>query len=94
MVEGLMTALKIAIRLAFGVIAVMFFTTLYFTTFSTIQIALQQSIISDLFALFQIWLPFNLSTITLWMFGIVTVIIGYRMAIKAIDFIKDIIGFA
>ena len=94
MVEGAISLFKLVLRLAIVIISFTLFTGLYLSTFASVMIVLQQSIINDLFALLQIWLPFNLSTVTLWIFGIVTMFIAYRMSIKAIEFMKDVTGIA
>lgn len=90
MIEASLTLLKMALRLSVVFVSATLFLTLYLMTFSSLMLATQATIIADLFALLQIWLPFNLSTITLWLLGLATAYISYLLAQKAVEFIRDI----
>lgn len=92
MIEGSLTLLRMALRLTVVFVSITLFLTVYLMTFSSIKIALQATIIADLFALLQIWLPFNLSTITLWLIGLATAYLGYLLSQKAVEFMRDVTG--
>lgn len=59
---------------------------------SLVGITINQSVLGDLFALIQMWLPFNLNSI-LWWFTTATVIyITYRISIFALTWMQRFIG--
>lgn len=68
------------------------FIILWNFALSVVQITINQSVIGDLFALVQVWLPFNLSSVFTWFTTVVIIYITYRVSIFALEWIHRFIG--
>lgn len=58
---------------------------------SGVIVALNQSVVNDLLILTQIWLPFNIAPIFLWLGTAVTMYLSYRVSIVALNLTKSIV---
>lgn len=92
MTEGVISVLRWAIRIAFVTAAVFAFIVILNFAVSFTYVSLNGNIISDIFAMMQMWLPFNLNTILLWLTTAVTAYFTYKMTIAAIIWLERLIG--
>lgn len=90
--QGIVMVLKVAVRLMFGFTAVVAFVAVVSTIISQLYIAVSTSVISDLIALVQIWLPFNLVPVLTWVLAVSLLYVNYRLALYALGFVRGIIG--
>ena len=65
------------------------FSALMFFILSGLVIVLSASVISDIFAIIQIWLPFNLVPVMLWLFTIASLYLTYKVARFAFDYVRQ-----
>lgn len=54
-----------------------------------LYIGINKSVLMDVVVLIQMWLPFNLGTIIVWLFAIATAYFGYIMAVKTLNIINS-----
>lgn len=59
---------------------------------SGVIVALNQSVINDLIVIVQVWLPFNIAPIFLWLGTSVTMYLTYRVSIVALNLTKTIVN--
>ncbi len=59
---------------------------------SYMVIGLNQSVLGDIFAIIQIWLPFNLNILLTWLALTSTAYFAYRLALMAYNLLNSLIG--
>lgn len=67
------------------------FVTLFALVISGIMVALNYGVIEDLLSLVQMWAPFNLDPILLWLGTAVTFYMTYRVAMNSYIMIKSVV---
>lgn len=55
-------------------------------------IGFNTSVLADIFALIQIWLPFNLNILLVWLGVIATAYFAYRLSLMAYNMVNAYIG--
>lgn len=81
-------ALKMAVKFAFITGALLSFIAVFLMMVSMIGVTLNIGILSDLFTIVQIWLPFNLGIMLAWVVAGVVVYFTYRLSIIALNYIR------
>jgi uncharacterized paraquat-inducible protein A len=85
------TALRLLIisaKVAFISISVFAFIAVMTLLLSAIFIAINYSVLGDIHSLIQMWLPFNLGVIVLWIFTASASYLTYRLSLVAISYIN------
>lgn len=57
-----------------------------------VYVTLDQTVLLDLFAFLQLWLPFDLNIIFIWFTTVGLLYVLYRMTIWAFNFINSVTG--
>lgn len=61
-------------------------------TFSAFVVGLNLPVLSDIFGLVQLYLPFNLNVVLLWLTTASVAYIGYRLAVLAFSLVDDFVS--
>lgn len=92
MTETVLDLIKIGVRFTIVLTGIFAFIVIVTLATSYVTIATNGGVISDLFAIIQIWLPFNLSALITWVITATTAFIAYRLTIYTINYISAITG--
>lgn len=70
----------------------MVFAFIVFLNFalSLTLVGLNSNVLTDLFALVQMWLPFNLNVLLTWLFTVTSLYFVYRLANVGLAFINEL----
>lgn len=90
--EILIAVLKWSIRIAFVLSGIFAFIIILNLSISLIFVTLNQSVLGDLFAIIQLWLPFNLNVLLAWLLAASTAYISYKLAVMSISWVNRVIG--
>lgn len=91
--EGVIVSpIKWGIRFTFVMSMVVLFIVLLNIMISFVGVALNGSVLLDLLYLVQMWLPFNLNPLLVWLSTAVTAFIAYRLSIFAYNFINGLLA--
>jgi len=74
--------INLVVKVGFWASIIFTFVPLLTLIISGVLIALDGSVITDLYYMLQIWLPFNLNVILLWTFALVLAFSIYWLAVK------------
>lgn len=92
MINGITTiaveATKWAFRLGFIAAGIAATVILLNFAFGLVFVALNGNVLSDLFALVQLWLPFNLNSILSWLIVAVVFYVVYRLSVIAVNYVS------
>lgn len=61
-------------------------------TYSLLAVTVNNSMLGDLLALMQLWLPFNLSVMTGWAFTVVTIYLYFRAMLFVTRSVSEFFG--
>jgi len=86
--ETAVAIVKWVVRFSIIITLVFAFIVLFNFIYSLIGVTVNQSVIGDLMALVQTWLPFDLDVIFAWLLTATTLYIGYRLVIFAVSFLN------
>lgn len=86
--------LKWAIRLTFVAGGAFALAAILIYASSLILVSLNAGVLADLFAIIQIWLPFNLNVMLTWLMIATTLLILYKLAVMAITWINRFVGIS
>lgn len=90
--QSIIMILKFAFRTSFVVGAVVAFLAVFGLGVSTLAVALNAGILADLIALAQIWLPFNLVPILVWLVTVGLAYLYYRLLLMALFFVQHVLN--
>jgi len=79
------------IRIGFISAAVIAFTVFLNYIFQLLLVTLNGNVLTDIFAMIQVWLPFDLNVILLWFTTAVVLYVGYLLTIQAFKFLDMLI---
>jgi len=79
------------IRLGFVAAAILAFTVMLNYIFELLLVTLNGNVLTDIFAMIQVWLPFDLNVILLWFTTAVVFYVGYLLTVQAFKFIDMLI---
>lgn len=82
---------KMIFRFGFVMASVVGLVAMIGIAISFILVGLNYSVLADLFALVQMWLPFNLAVILGWLTVASVAYIAYRLSVVALAFIDKLI---
>lgn len=85
------TIFKSLTKLAAIVTVLLGFVTLFTLLVSGVRVLLNKTVIEDMLLLVQMWLPFNIDPIFLWLGFSVSMYITYRVALIAYSMINSVI---
>lgn len=60
--------------------------------FSFVAVSLNASVIGDLLALIQMWLPFNLGPLMAWLVTASVLYVAYRLSVVAVNYMSRFIS--
>lgn len=83
--------LRWALRIGILTTSIFAFIVVLNLASSLLFVTLNQNALSDIFALIQIWLPFNLTVILSWFTTATLAYIVYRLSRVAFNFIDDLV---
>lgn len=86
------TMLKWSIRLSFVFAAVLVFIFIINFQVSLMTVAFNDSVLTDILALIQVWLPFNYYILAGWLVTGVTIFLLYRATMLAVTWLNRLIG--
>lgn len=86
------TIFKLTIKFGFFVGVVASFVILLNLAMSMVFVTLNGNVLSDLFGLVQIGLPFNLSALLGWLTTILVLYVTYRLALYAMSLLDVYMG--
>lgn len=89
--DVLFRILNITIKVGFWASTIVVFVILLTLILSGVVISLNNSIVIDLFYITQLWLPFNLNVIFVWISTLVVAYFAYRVALWAFVFIGELL---
>ena len=89
---ALIQPLKWGLRLSFVLSMVLLFIVILNIIISFVTITLNGGVLLDLLYLIQVWLPFNLNPLLVWISTTVTAFIAYRLSIIAYNFLNNVIA--
>lgn len=92
MATAALVLLKWTISLAFVIAAIFAFIVLLNLGLSMTLVTLNQNVLSDIFALVQMYLPFNLSVLLLWVVSASVAFISYKLAVMSIAWINRVMA--
>lgn len=84
--------LKWTMRITFVIAGIFAFIVVLNLAVSMIFVTLNQNVLSDLLAMVQIWLPFNLNVVFVWLIAASTAFIAYKLSVMAISWINRLLG--
>lgn len=90
--QSIIMILKVAFRTSFVVGAVVAFLAVFGLGVSTLAVALNAGILADLISLVQIWLPFNLVPILVWLVTVALAYLYYRLLLMALFFVQHVLN--
>lgn len=91
--EGvILTPLKWGLRFSFVMSMILLFIVILNIIISFVGVALNGGVLLDLLYLAQMWLPFNLNPMLVWISTTVTAFIAYRLSIFAYNFLNGLLA--
>lgn len=90
--EVVVLILKILVRLAFVLSGITGFIILLNMGLQLVFVTLNQNALSDVLNLVQVWLPFNLNAIWMWLWTSASLYIVYRLAVAGYAWISRLVG--
>lgn len=90
--QGAIAFIKIGTRAVFVIAVIMAFSALLMTSLNFITIAFNGSVLADIGAMIQVWLPFNLNAMTSWLLLTSSLYFAYRLSIYISTLINGIVG--
>lgn len=90
--QGAIAFIKIGTRAVFVIAVILSFSALLMTSINLISVAINGSVLADIGAMIQVWLPFNLNAMTSWLFLTSALYFAYRLAIYISTLVNGIIG--
>lgn len=85
------TVAKWVFRFGFILASITAFLVVLTLAFSFVFITLNGNVLTDLFLMIQMWLPFNLNVLLSWLITISVVYITYRISVVTLLFIDRLL---
>lgn len=92
LIQVLFALSKIMLRASLFLAAITAFIVVLNLAISGFGIALNQSVLNDLFAMIQMWLPFNLNSLLIWITTSVIAYLTYRIVLAGVIWIHRVLG--
>jgi len=89
--DVLFRILNLTIKIGFWASVVLTFVVILTLILSGVVISLSNTIVIDLFYITQLWLPFNLNVIFVWILTLVVAYFAYRVAMWAFIFVGELL---
>jgi O-antigen ligase len=91
---SLLGIMRIGVKIAFVMSAVFAFIIVLLLTTSAIGTVANQGVLSDVIAIVQMWLPFNLTPMMAWLLTASVAYLWYRLTLAGLFFIHRAIDGA
>lgn len=85
--------LVITLQLGFWMSVVFTFFPLMVIIISAVMVTMSGTVIADLFSIVQLWLPFNLDVILVWLLALVVAFSLYWLASKVFAMLSSLVKF-
>lgn len=92
MADAAVTLLKITVRTTFLIGAIMMFIIILNIFINAMLVSLNGNILSDIFAMVSMWMPFNLGTVLVWLLSVGLMFLGFRLLMVAFNFLNKVLG--
>ena len=83
---------KWALRVTFFIAVILSIIVLVGVITSYMVIGFNTSVLGEIFAVIQIWLPFNLNILLIWLAVTATAYIAYRLAMMSYNLLNSFLG--
>lgn len=90
--ETVVAIIRWTVRFGIVISLVFAFIVLFNFMYSMLSVVADGSVIGDMIALVQIWLPFDLNVLLAWAFTASTLYISYRVLMFSAGFLNKFIG--
>lgn len=90
--DFVVSIIKWVVRIGFVGAMIMTFTLFLNLIISLFAVTLNFGVLSDIMALVQLWLPFNLSVVIVWITTATFAYLTYRLAVFAYSFLNSLVG--
>jgi len=90
--EVVITVAKWALKIAFFSAVILALIVIFGLITSYMVVGFNQSVLGDIFGIIQIWLPFNLNILLIWLALSATAYFAYRLATMAYNLLNSWIG--
>lgn len=94
MSDAFVSIFKWSIRLTFISASLFIFLNMLSLAILLLNTSIDTTALADVFALVQIWLPFNLGSFITWVLAGIGLTLSYKLWRRAYAFINDIIGWS
>lgn len=88
---ALMGIVRQTVKIGFVLSMIFAFVIVLNIIISTLAVGVNHGVLADIFAMIQMWLPFNLNVVLLWLLTAATLYIGYRLTVVAIHFLDVVV---
>lgn len=86
------TAFKWGLRIHFAVMVISLLLLILSYIFFAFKTAYNVTVLAEIMALIQIWLPFNLGVVIAWITSVAGAIVAYRVNMWGYTWITSIVG--
>lgn len=86
------SAFKWSIKLTYALASVVFLIVFIALAVSAIGVALNGSMVLDLMYFIQMWLPFNLNPLFVWLFTSVTAFFSFRLSMIGFNILNRVLN--
>lgn len=90
--DFLTSLLRWTITIPFILAAIFAFIAIINLMISLVGVTMNQSVLGDLFAMIQMWLPFNLDSLLWWFVTAAVLYVTYKLAISGYNFVTSFLG--
>lgn len=88
---ALMGIVRQTVKIGFVLSMIFAFVMILNMIISALAIGLNHNALADIFAIIQMWLPFNLNVVLLWLITASTLYIGYRLTVVALHYLDTMV---
>lgn len=92
MPELIIPIIKLAAKASFLLAIIITFVALMISILGGVSVVVNATLIGEVLAFIQMWLPFNLSVLMLWLVTITSLLVAYKLAYFAYGLISDFVG--
>lgn len=82
------TLMKLIFRLGIILAGITAFVFILNFLYSALRVALDGNILSDMYGIINIWMPFNLSSLLAWLMTGASLYMAYRLTVIAVNYMS------
>lgn len=83
--------MKITIKSTFAFGVVMAFIIVFNIMISGLLVSLNLGVLTDIFAMVSMWMPFNFSVVLMWLMTVSMLFLAYRALMVGFDFLSRVL---